>query len=195
MKEYNYSEKKIIVAAKKIFSNYAVDLVTIEDIAKEVGLQVSVVVYYFRSKDKLLQVLLDQAIKEFQKAKMQIDYGKYSDNVKLLMLMKLTCKYLQENSHIIFIYKSYIKTSMLKTSCDLLRSLRDEYESAFIDYANRCFHSLPELKIDPQKIYKTFWINLFQCFSTQSSSFLQNDLQTVIKDIDKNYFNGRLQNF
>lgn len=89
------TEEKILEAARNIFTKKGFLATTIRDIATEAGINVASVNYYFRSKEKLFEFIMDETVgKLFNKIepvlnnetltideKVQICVGHYIDNV------------------------------------------------------------------------------------------------------------------
>src|SRR6476646_10827126 len=63
-KEQN-TEKKILAAAKKIFLKEGMAGARMQDIADGAGINKALLHYYFRSKEKLFEMIFKEAIKEF----------------------------------------------------------------------------------------------------------------------------------
>lgn len=58
------TEEKILVAAKKVFVTKGMDGARMQDIADEAGINKALLHYYFRSKDKLFEVIFRQAAEQ-----------------------------------------------------------------------------------------------------------------------------------
>lgn len=56
------TEQRILVAAKKIFVKHGMTGARMQDIANEAGINKAMLHYYFRSKEKLFEVILKEAI-------------------------------------------------------------------------------------------------------------------------------------
>ena len=59
------TEEKIKAAAKKVFMTKGFDGCSVRDIAKEVGSNVALLNYYFRSKEKLFELIFEGAMSDF----------------------------------------------------------------------------------------------------------------------------------
>jgi TetR/AcrR family transcriptional regulator len=59
------AEQKILAAAKKIFTLKGLDGARMQDIADEAGINKALLHYYFRSKDKLFEVIFNEAFTRF----------------------------------------------------------------------------------------------------------------------------------
>ena len=62
-KERNNSRKKLMAAARELFMKYGVDRVSVRDIATHSGVNLSLMNYYFQSKENLLNQIFGDAIK------------------------------------------------------------------------------------------------------------------------------------
>jgi len=58
MTDFNEKQVEILLAAEKLFSDKGFDGASIRDIAKEAGVNVAMISYYFGSKEKLLDALI-----------------------------------------------------------------------------------------------------------------------------------------
>ncbi len=65
MKRDQSTEEKIKAAAKKVFMTKGFDGCSVRDIAKEVGSNVALLNYYFRSKEKLFELIFEGAMSDF----------------------------------------------------------------------------------------------------------------------------------
>jgi TetR/AcrR family transcriptional regulator len=61
----NQTEKAILEAADKVFTKKGYSAARMEDIAKEAGINRALLHYYFRSKDKMFDLIFDQRVREF----------------------------------------------------------------------------------------------------------------------------------
>lgn len=61
----NQTEKAILEAAGKVFTKKGYAAARMEDIAKEAGINRALLHYYFRSKDKMFDLIFDQRVREF----------------------------------------------------------------------------------------------------------------------------------
>jgi TetR/AcrR family transcriptional regulator len=64
-KRDNLTEKAILDAADKVFTQKGYAAARMEDIAKEAGINRALLHYYFRSKDKMFDMIFDQRVREF----------------------------------------------------------------------------------------------------------------------------------
>ncbi len=61
----NQTEKAILEAAGKVFTRKGFAAARMEDIAKEAGINRALLHYYFRSKNKMFDLIFDQRVHEF----------------------------------------------------------------------------------------------------------------------------------
>ena len=59
------TEHQILVAARKVFTRKGYAAARMEDIAKEAGINRALLHYYFRSKDRLFEMVFDENIRKF----------------------------------------------------------------------------------------------------------------------------------
>ncbi|MBK5280085.1 MAG: TetR/AcrR family transcriptional regulator [Bacteroidia bacterium] len=64
-KRDNQTEKAILEAADKVFTRKGFAAARMEDIAKEAGINRALLHYYFRSKEKMFDLIFDQRVREF----------------------------------------------------------------------------------------------------------------------------------
>ena len=64
-KHDNQAEKAILGAARKVFTQKGFAAARMEDIASEAGINRALLHYYFRSKEKLFDLIFQQRIREF----------------------------------------------------------------------------------------------------------------------------------
>lgn len=59
------TEEKIITAARKLFTQKGFDAVKTRDIAKEANINLALLNYYFRSKEKLFEIIMQENMGQF----------------------------------------------------------------------------------------------------------------------------------
>lgn len=64
-KRDNQTEKAILMAARKVFTQKGFAATRMDDIAKEAGINRALLHYYFRSKEKLFDLIFQQRVREF----------------------------------------------------------------------------------------------------------------------------------
>jgi AcrR family transcriptional regulator len=79
MKRDLSTEEKIKAAAKKVFMTKGFDGCSVRDIAKEVGSNVALLNYYFRSKEKLFELIFEGAMSDFLQSMIEV----FSSNLTL----------------------------------------------------------------------------------------------------------------
>jgi AcrR family transcriptional regulator len=74
MSELN-TEEKILQAAQIVFSKTGFSGARMDDIAKEAGINRALLHYYFRSKDKLFELVFHKNFMEFVEGVMNINFS------------------------------------------------------------------------------------------------------------------------
>jgi AcrR family transcriptional regulator len=64
-KDDSQAEKAILEAARRVFTKKGLAAARMEDIAKEAGINRALLHYYFRSKEKLFDLVFQQRVREF----------------------------------------------------------------------------------------------------------------------------------
>lgn len=64
-KQDNKTENAVLEAALKVFTRKGFAAARMEDIAKEAGINRALLHYYFRSKDKMFDLIFEQRVREF----------------------------------------------------------------------------------------------------------------------------------
>lgn len=59
---YNTTEEKILIAARKVFSDKGYAATRTRDIAEEAGINLALVNYYFRSKERLFSAIMQEKV-------------------------------------------------------------------------------------------------------------------------------------
>jgi len=88
MKRDLSTEEKIKAAAKKVFMTKGFDGCSVRDIAKEVGSNVALLNYYFRSKEKLFELIFEGAMSDFLQAMIEVFSSELSLKEKTTLLIE-----------------------------------------------------------------------------------------------------------
>ena len=88
MKRDLSTEEKIKAAAKKVFMTKGFDGCSVRDIAKEVGSNVALLNYYFRSKEKLFELIFEGAMSDFLQAMIEVFSSDLSLKEKTSLLIE-----------------------------------------------------------------------------------------------------------
>lgn len=89
--------EEILTAAQHAFLKYGIEKITLEDIARECGIQKTALYYYFKSKDEILAEMILMKIKEFQvQIRKAVDEATYVKE-KLRTYMKMKINIMREN--------------------------------------------------------------------------------------------------
>lgn len=87
-KKIDGAEEKIISAARKLFTEKGFDAVKTRDIAKEAGINLALLNYYFRSKENLFEMVMKENMGQFMEVIAEIvDDEKTSLEKKIEMLV------------------------------------------------------------------------------------------------------------
>ena len=83
----NKTEKAILTAARKVFTHKGYAAARMEDIAKEAGINRALLHYYFRSKDRMFDLVFEERIREFFSGLAGIVLGKLPlmDKIKAIV--------------------------------------------------------------------------------------------------------------
>ena len=87
MKRDQSTEEKIKAAAKKVFMTKGFDGCSVRDIAKEVGSNVALLNYYFRSKEKLFELIFEGAMSDFLQSMIAVFSSELSLKEKVSQLI------------------------------------------------------------------------------------------------------------
>lgn len=97
MKRDLSTEEKIKAAAKKVFMNKGFDGCSVRDIAKEVGSNVALLNYYFRSKEKLFELIFEGAMSDFLQSMIEVFSSELSLKEKTTLLIEKEFDFFMEH--------------------------------------------------------------------------------------------------
>lgn len=97
MKRDLSTEEKIKAAAKKVFMTKGFDGCSVRDIAKEVGSNVALLNYYFRSKEKLFELIFEGAMSDFLQAMIEVFSSDLSLKEKTSLLIEKEFDFFMEH--------------------------------------------------------------------------------------------------
>ncbi len=97
MKRDLSTEEKIKAAAKKVFMTKGFDGCSVRDIAKEVGSNVSLLNYYFRSKEKLFELIFEGAMSDFLQSMIAVFSSNLSLKEKTSLLIEKEFEFFMEH--------------------------------------------------------------------------------------------------
>ena len=97
MKRDQTTEEKIKAAAKKVFMTKGFDGCSVRDIAKEVGSNVALLNYYFRSKEKLFELIFEGAMSDFLQAMIEVFSSDLSLKEKTSLLIEKEFDFFMEH--------------------------------------------------------------------------------------------------
>lgn len=99
-KTSNQAEKSILKAAMKVFTQKGFAAARMEDIAKEAGINRTLLHYYFRSKDKMFDIIFEQKVKEFFSGLGEILFSEKSLEEKIQEMVKHEITLLVQNPYL-----------------------------------------------------------------------------------------------
>jgi AcrR family transcriptional regulator len=98
------TRKKILDTAAALFAQKGYDGSRVDEISERIGVTKALIYYYFESKEKILEEILEgktkELIREKQRVWEQIDRSKLKDNQSFSNIMDASINQLQENSDI-----------------------------------------------------------------------------------------------
>lgn len=97
MKRDLSTEEKIKAAARKVFMDKGFNGCTVRDIAKEVGSNVALLNYYFRSKEKLFELIFEGAMSDFLQSMMAVFSSDLSLKEKLELIIEQEFDFFMEH--------------------------------------------------------------------------------------------------
>ena len=107
MKRDLSTEEKIKAAAKKVFMTKGFDGCSVRDIAKEVGSNVALLNYYFRSKEKLFELIFEGDMRDFLQDMIEIFNSNLTLQEKLEQLIDKEFEFFMEHPELpMFILQS-----------------------------------------------------------------------------------------
>jgi TetR/AcrR family transcriptional regulator len=108
--EKQSAESKILEAAKKLYLSKGMSNVSSRDIAEEAGLNVALLNYYFRSKEKLQVIIFSEIMHEFLLGMMEVMDGDLSLQQKVRVFIEKEYDFLTVHPEIPnFIYNELAK--------------------------------------------------------------------------------------
>lgn len=92
VKRDNQTEKLVLEAAMKVFTQKGYAAARMDDIAKEANINRALLHYYFRSKDKMFDLIFEQKVKEFFSGLGQIVFSdrKLEDVIREMVKHEIT---------------------------------------------------------------------------------------------------------
>ena len=100
VKSDNQTEKGILQAAGKIFTEKGYAAARMEDIAAEAGINRALLHYYFRSKEKLFAIIFEQRMTEFFGGLAQIIFSEISLADKIRAIVSHDITMISQNPHL-----------------------------------------------------------------------------------------------
>ncbi len=94
------TEEKILEAARRIFTRSGFAAARMEDIAAEAGMNRALLHYYFRSKEKMFDMIFEENMKNFYGNFLSILSGKEDIEAKIRLLISAEIDMLLANQHL-----------------------------------------------------------------------------------------------
>lgn len=114
------TEEKIKEAAKKVFLEKGYDGTTTRDIAQEAGLNIALMNYYFRSKEKLFKLVYEDLLDIFFNGILQIINKEIGLKEKIVEMIDHDFTIFKESPHLC----SFIYSELQRNSEQLLKSIQ-----------------------------------------------------------------------
>lgn len=116
-------KERIIDVATRLFSSKGFDATSVDEIAKEAGINKAMIYYYFSSKEGLLNSIIRKSVNDFSGIVEKIDFTKYGSLKDFINeIVKLAIDYVDHNTDIVkiffregFIYGEKIGTTISET--------------------------------------------------------------------------------
>lgn len=114
---------RIIESATKLFSLRGFDATSVDEIARDAGVNKAMIYYYFSSKEGLLNSIIRKSVNDFSKLIDEVDISKYETLEDLIHdIVKLGVDYIDSNADMVkiffregFIYSDKIGTTVSET--------------------------------------------------------------------------------
>jgi AcrR family transcriptional regulator len=83
--------EEILTAASHAFLKFGIEKITLDDIAREIGIQKTALYYYFKNKEQLIAEMISQKINDFQQkmAEAVLKEGNVRDKLRTFMKTKI----------------------------------------------------------------------------------------------------------
>lgn len=105
------TEEKIKIAAKKIFQQKGYAGARTRDIAEEAGINLALLNYYYRSKEKLFQLVMKDSFRElFATIRAEVDNTENSLTDKITLIVELYFRILKENPNLLLFVLDELKS-------------------------------------------------------------------------------------
>lgn len=106
------TEEKIKIAARKVFLQKGYDGARTRDIAEEAGINLALLNYYYRSKEKLFQIVIQESIIQlFATIRTEANNEQSSLEEKLEAIVEMYFKTLRENPHLVLFVLGELKSN------------------------------------------------------------------------------------
>lgn len=142
------AEEKIIQAARKLFTEKGFDAVKTRDIAKEAGINLALLNYYFRSKENLFEIVMRENMGSFMNVISEIVNNKETTiKEKIEALVSNYIRMLTINPNIPLFVLSQGKSD------DIRMKFREKFQgSYFMEQINKAIKKGKITKMDPTNL-------------------------------------------
>jgi len=135
------AEKKIKEAARKLFTQKGFDAVKTRDIAEEAGLNLALLNYYFRSKQKLFDLIMMENIQQFvQTIVLRISESNISVTEKVERVVEAYIDMISANPYLpIFVMNQmhHVPSKLVERMEPLLKPVRENFMRQLEEAAKR----------------------------------------------------------
>ena len=188
----NDKQRKILSTAEKIFANKGFEAASVREIAKQAGVNLAMISYYFGSKEKMFETIFKLRMEAGQSYVREIAEDKSVDEAgRLFHIIDNYVNKVKHNQSFYRILLAVQVTTKNKRILSLLRNTRRNYYEFYkaliqAGYRKKIFTR----KADPLFVHA--FVNGTIYYSLQSKElskeFLNN--QQPMADFDEDYFNG-----
>jgi AcrR family transcriptional regulator len=138
------TEDKIKEAALRVFIQKGYDRCSSREIAREAGMNVALVNYYFRSKSKLFAIIFESVMHDFLKSLVQVFGSELPIREKIRILIEREFEFLSQHPDIPnFVINELSRNP--EVSKDILPTLEKIYESGVFEEAKK-LQSIGEMR-------------------------------------------------
>jgi TetR/AcrR family transcriptional regulator len=209
MLEQEKTEEKILNAARKVFTSKGYAAARMNDISKEAGMNRALIHYYFRSKEKMFQIIFEEKFKIFFSSISSVLTSDKEVKEKVVNLIRLYYTQLKENPDLPLFIMNEVNASP-DNFIKLISKFKVTPKEAFKSFHNQVQKEVEEGKIRNIKPYililnvlslsifpfiaRKMFMNINNISETEYFEMLENRIEDVInmvlKDltIDNNKF-------
>lgn len=195
MSEQENTEDKILNAARKVFTSKGYAAARMDDIAKEAGMNRALIHYYFRSKEKMFQIIFEEKFKIFFSSISQVLNSDNNVKEKVINLIRVYFIQLKENPDLPLFIMNEVNVSP-DNFIKLISNFKVTPKEAFKSFHNQVQKEVEEGKIRNIKPYvlilnilslsifpfiaRKMFININNISETEYFKILENRIEDVI---------------